>query len=77
MGLDIRKIVALLLALLCAGCANYQANVNCRIQAGDEPYFFASALGPVGEIAANQTDSRADWNKKVDDCFAKYKKDNP
>jgi hypothetical protein len=69
---------ALLLLLLLSGCATSPGFNSCEDQIGNPPGLWASyAFGAIGAGINEQTDEKQEWNQKMLDCQAKYKKANP
>ena len=63
------KNLALVLLLLCSGCAGIQQARECQKEIGPAPYEWANAFGLVGAIAAGATEERQEHDQKMHDCM--------
>jgi hypothetical protein len=76
------KVIVLLAALACTGCARYDAAMNCQTEAGGMPTQQTVGVVPIGATGkffvydrsapAIATPEFQAYAKSVDDCMARY-----
>lgn len=67
-GDTVKITLGLALALMVTGCAEYEKRMDCRRQAGAEPYAAGNAFGLIGVAIAEAQPEKKEWRARIATC---------